>query len=104
MAYDPQMPSDSEVFSENGFDVGIEMEDLSKVLETENLQAADEAKEDADEEEDDGSVEPRAELKDAGNCVAQDKIPQEGDAGSTGTVPPYLVCTLCREAGEHEDE
>lgn len=41
VADDPQMPPDSEVFPENRLDVGIDMEHLSKVLEPEDLQAAD---------------------------------------------------------------
>lgn len=58
MAYDPQMSSDSEVLPENRDDIGIHLKDLGEVLETENLQAADEAEENADEEEDHRSVEP----------------------------------------------
>lgn len=58
MAYDPQMPSDSEVLPENGNHIRINLKDLRKVLETENLQAADEAEQDADEEEHHRSVEP----------------------------------------------
>lgn len=74
MAYDAQVSPDSEVLFEDGFDIRVDLEHLCKVLEAEYLEAADEAKQNADEEEHHGSIEPRAQLQYAGHCVAHDDI------------------------------
>ena len=74
MAYDAQVSPDSEVLFEDGFDIRIDLEELCKVLEAEDLEAADEAKQKTDEEEHHGSIEPRAQLQCTGDCVAHDGI------------------------------
>lgn len=70
MAYDSEVSSDSEMLFEDGFDIRIDLEDLRKVLEPEDLEAADEPEQNAHQEEHHSSVEPRAQLQDASDCVA----------------------------------
>lgn len=58
MANDPQLPPDPEVFAQHRTHIGIDIENFGEIVEPENLEIADEAKQDTHEEEDRGSVEP----------------------------------------------
>lgn len=104
MADDAELASDAEVLPEDGLDIGLDLEEASEVLEAKDLEVADEAEEDADEEEDGGAVEPGEKLQRARHGVAQVDAAQERDPRRAGGVPPYLVRALRSEAGQHEDQ
>ena len=58
MADDPQVPPDPQVFRQDRANIIINLENLSKVLESENLEAADQAEENTNKEEDCCAIKP----------------------------------------------
>ena len=52
MAYDAEVSSDAEMLNQDGCHVGLCFEELSELVEPEELEIAGEAEEDADEEAD----------------------------------------------------
>lgn len=104
MAYDPQVSPDSEVFFQNRFNIRINLKHLGKIVEAEDLEAADKAEQNANQKEDNRSIKPGAQLQDASNCIAQDHAAQKRNASSARSIPPYLVGTFGAQTGQHEDE
>lgn len=82
VAYDAEVPPNPEVFFQNRFDIGVDLEHLREIIKAEDLEAADEAEQNAYQEKHQCSVKPGAELQGASNCIAEDDVSQEGDASS----------------------
>lgn len=71
MADDPQMPPDPQVFGQDWTNIRINLENLSKVAESENLEIANKVEKNTHKEEDTRPVKPWAQLRNAGNRVTE---------------------------------
>lgn len=102
MAYDPESPPEPEMLLQDRHHLGFLLEDMRKVLQSEDVQVANQPVEDAHEDENRGPVEPRKQLQRTEDRVAHVEIPIVRNVGGSVDEPPELVCRLDSKTRENE--